>query len=79
MVSQNNLEALADHYAIQMQAYAWILLSTTDTSAVTTRLVFTALIGDDPQGAVVEQTYTRDDMERLRSILTERRRTVASV
>jgi len=77
-VTADTRDTLAEHYTIQMQAYAWILLTTQQTSSVITRLVFTALIGDDPQGAVVEQIYTLHDVDRLRDILTERRRTVAS-
>ena len=69
---------LAEHYRIQMQAYAWILMSSHTVEFVTTRLVFTGLLEDDPKGAVVEQTYDRNDIEDLASVLNARRRMVVS-
>ena len=61
----HTVQALADHYRSQMQTYSWILFQNPSIQQVTARLVFTAVIADHPEAAVVELQYTRDDIPEL--------------
>jgi len=71
-VQPETLAATAEHYAIQMEAYAWILLTAYGAERVTTRLVFTAQLPAMGQGALVEHAYTRADVDHLAARLGER-------
>ena len=72
-VSAETVETAAEHYRLQLEAYAWILLSSQKVDTVAARLVFTAIVQSDLTASVVEQKYSRADLDAL----SERLRTAA--
>lgn len=64
-VQPHTVGSIAQHYQVQLDAYAWILLQRPTLHSVTTRLVFTAMLNTSPQDAIVERTYDRESLAGL--------------